>query len=159
MDTSLIKLRSLVSKSDFCILYVPFGGEIDPVTVPLTLPQSRAVIPLDKKIDAKTIGKEIIKSFDQPHGFILVPGKRFDRFGGRHGRGGGWYDRFLSVIPKYWVRIGVCSETCFTNSRLPLREWDESVDWVIVAGKDCFSFYETYARSNIAKNKTIFPGT
>ena len=43
-------------------------------------------------------------------GVVLVPGLAFDRSGGRLGRGGGYYDRFLPTLPSHAARVGVVPE-------------------------------------------------
>jgi 5-formyltetrahydrofolate cyclo-ligase len=50
----------------------------------------------------------------------------------RHGRGGGWYDRFLSKIPRSWVRIGVVGSENFYHKRIKKQEHDEVMDWIII---------------------------
>ncbi|MBV8173772.1 MAG: 5-formyltetrahydrofolate cyclo-ligase [Verrucomicrobia bacterium] len=39
---------------------------------------------------------------------IVVPGLAFTSDGHRLGRGAGFYDRFLSTLPGYTVKVGVC---------------------------------------------------
>lgn len=58
---------------------------------------------------------------------ILVPALAFDRQGTRLGRGGGYYDRWLSGT--VGVRIGLCY-SCFLMKRLPKEEHDFAVDAV-----------------------------
>ncbi|AAK79064.1 5-formyltetrahydrofolate cyclo-ligase [Clostridium acetobutylicum] len=39
---------------------------------------------------------------------LLVPGLAFDESGGRIGYGGGFYDRYMSLLDKSAVKVGIC---------------------------------------------------
>ena len=59
---------------------------------------------------------------------VLVPGLLFDRRGGRIGRGGGFYDRFLAALAG-GVRIGLIYDELFVD-RVPTEDHDVPVDAV-----------------------------
>lgn len=63
---------------------------------------------------------------------ILVPGLAFDRRGGRLGRGGGFYDRYLERLgsARAPTLIGVCFEAQVTD-RVPMESHDRTVDLVV----------------------------
>ncbi len=61
---------------------------------------------------------------------MLVPGLAFTRDGWRLGRGGGFYDRFLSQLTKRTVRIGVCFDLQIVET-LPVEAHDERLDGVV----------------------------
>jgi len=63
---------------------------------------------------------------------IVVPGLAFTAEGNRLGRGGGFYDRFLSTIPETTFKIGVCFE--FQRvSKIPHEPHDVKMDAVVCA--------------------------
>lgn len=60
----------------------------------------------------------------------IVPGMAFDKFGGRLGRGKGFYDRFLPLVNNAY-KIGLCFPFQITDS-LPTDSHDIKMDEVIV---------------------------
>jgi 5-formyltetrahydrofolate cyclo-ligase len=63
-------------------------------------------------------------------GLILVPGLAFTRNGQRLGRGGGFYDRYLALLPPHTVRLGVCFAAQLVES-LPAEAHDQRVNAVV----------------------------
>jgi 5-formyltetrahydrofolate cyclo-ligase len=61
---------------------------------------------------------------------LLIPGLAFTRSGGRLGRGGGFYDRFLGTEQSGAVKIGVCFHPQLIES-VPLEGHDHEVDFVV----------------------------
>jgi 5-formyltetrahydrofolate cyclo-ligase len=61
---------------------------------------------------------------------ILVPGLAFDRTGGRLGRGGGFYDRFLADPAVRGRRVGVCFARQIFE-RVPIEEHDAMLDAIV----------------------------
>ena len=80
---------------------------------------------------------------------ILVPGRRFDTTGTRHGKGAGWYDRFLEQVPPSWTRIGFCFDDQFSKEPLARQPWDEPMDYVVVVPRSDGApvLHETEART------------
>lgn len=62
---------------------------------------------------------------------VLVPGMCFDAGGGRLGKGGGYYDRYLPRT--HAVRIGIAFD-CQMVAGVPREPFDEGVDAVVTAG-------------------------
>ncbi|WP_457575834.1 5-formyltetrahydrofolate cyclo-ligase [Desulfomarina sp.] len=60
---------------------------------------------------------------------IILPGSVFDERGGRFGYGGGFYDRFVSAIPKS-LRVGLAFELQIVE-KAPLQPHDELLDLII----------------------------
>ena len=59
---------------------------------------------------------------------IVLPGVAYDRHGGRLGRGGGYYDRFLSGSEA--VAVGLSREA-FMVGQVPKEAHDIQVDYVV----------------------------
>jgi 5-formyltetrahydrofolate cyclo-ligase len=128
--------------------YTPLIGDLDYTSMPMlkNLSKNILLLPNNKDSDPLIWADKCRALFYNESTIILIPGQRFDIYGTRHGRGGGWYDRFLSAVPKEWVRIGFINNNKLFMSPLPRQEWDELVDWVIVKNKTSWKIYETKAR-------------
>jgi 5-formyltetrahydrofolate cyclo-ligase len=63
---------------------------------------------------------------------IVVPGLAFTAEGSRLGRGAGFYDRFLSTIPKNTLKIGVCFEFQLFPE-IPQESHDVKMDALVYA--------------------------
>jgi len=63
-------------------------------------------------------------------GLLFVPGLAFTRAGGRLGRGGGFYDRFVSRLDPRAVKLGICFHAQIVSA-LPLEIHDHEVDQVV----------------------------
>ncbi len=61
---------------------------------------------------------------------LIVPAIGYDIKGNRLGRGGGYYDVFLSRIPKESVLVGVAYDFQLAEE-IPVSRQDKSVDYVI----------------------------
>ncbi len=66
---------------------------------------------------------------------MYVPGRAFDRAGNRHGRGRGYYDRYLAQPAAAHIhKIGVCSPECLHDS-IPTQPHDVPMDEVMIIKK------------------------
>lgn len=63
---------------------------------------------------------------------VLVPGVAFDAQGARLGRGRGYYDRFLAMLPPAIPRLGLCFRGQRVR-RLPRARHDQPVTTVLTA--------------------------
>jgi hypothetical protein len=84
---------------------------------------------------------------------VFIPGRLFDDSGTRHGKGFGWYDRFLSMAPSEWIRVGMCYDDHFSNTPLVRQPWDEPMDFVCVVSREseAITCHETFARTTSSK--------
>ena len=122
------------------LLYLPLPGEIDlsglgdgvvnaqllvtrtppdgPLTVhPFDVPLERHKYGFMQPVaDAPRVQPENID-------VALVPGRVFDRLGGRLGRGAGYYDTLLSGLKSEALRVGVCPSILIAD-RIPMEEHD-----------------------------------
>ncbi len=138
---TLKELQRMASECVGSVLYIPTKSEVDykDPSFPLEINKVNIVtIPKDKNSDPFKWVNICMAKFKNDPVCVLVPGTRFDAYGTRHGKGGGWYDRFLSKIPSSWLRVGIIDVAKFSSSKLTIQEWDEPVNWIIV--RDAFSW-------------------
>lgn len=62
---------------------------------------------------------------------VIVPGVVFDIYGNRIGMGKGFFDRFLSKLPKTSLKVALAFEFQIMKDRLPVDSWDIMVDILI----------------------------
>ena len=131
---TLEELRTVLVDYSFCITYSPLPNE---AAVPAVIPDKidTVMLPPDATKDPFDTARELMQKAAGRRTVVFLPGTRFDTNGTRHGRGGGWYDRFLSSVSSEWLRIGVCTKSQFSTETLPRKSWDEPVDYVVVADK------------------------
>ncbi len=89
-------------------------------------------IPADASLSPFDTAEHMASSHANDSVAIFVPGQRFDVSGTRHGRGHGWYDRFLSKVPREWFRVGVLNGNQFSPETLSRKSWDEPMDALLV---------------------------
>lgn len=68
---------------------------------------------------------------------ILVPGRMFDRAGYRIGRGGGYYDAYLSQIPSTAVTVGIGYAVQLVQT-VPRDQSDVPLQIVVTDNESCF---------------------
>ena len=103
-------------------------------------------LPSHKSADPLIWAARCTACFGDKPVYILIPGRRFDVLGTRHGRGKGWYDRFLSQVPVGWLRIGIADASQLSALPLNYQSWDEPVDWVVVYDAPAWRVYQTSRR-------------
>ncbi len=107
--------------------------EVDP-EAHLSIPPHLATytVPTDPKTDPFAEAEKVKELFGGSPVCIFIPGTKFDASGTRHGKGFGWYDRFLSALPKNWIRMGFCSTELFSEEPLVRQPWDEPMNFVYI---------------------------
>jgi len=147
MQTPYTRFLRDLSSSEEAIGYMPLKNEPTPgICLPDASPVVRFTVLPNRSIDPVETAREITERFKHRRVCMYIPGTAFDKAGVRHGRGGGWYDRFLSIVPSEWIRIGFCYENQFSSIPLRQEPRDESVDWVCVKKTNGVDYYQTKAR-------------
>lgn len=142
-------LQARLKLSAVGIWYAPFADEPDPARIPLPAPMHDVRFVFSNARDADPIraAHEAARGRKTAAAYVLIPGRRFDLWGTRHGRGGGWIDRFLHILPPQWLRLGVCLQDQLSGTRLKRESWDEPIDWLLIERDGGWIFHETGART------------
>ena len=132
------ELLLLIEKSPLLIGYNPMGDEPDPNDYFKEQNIGKGfgfMVSQDKDIDPIACAHTVREMNMSDAPLVFIPGREFDSRGTRHGRGGGWYDRFISSLPASWVRIGVASAERVHDEFLKRNEWDEEMDFLLIHGE------------------------
>lgn len=127
------KLSSLLEEATGFVTYAPLRGEAS-FREFFTLPNEVAeypILPRASLVPFKEAEKAMVHLKDRKVA-VLLPGRQFDVRGTRKGQGGGWYDRFLAVVPREWIRVGFCRAGALSDTPLTRNVWDQAVDYVCV---------------------------
>jgi len=145
MNFSQQEFESLISTHTGVIAYKPLADEVDyeNSTFPIKLHENKKLLQSSKIENPFVWAEKYIEYFKKDKIYILVPGTKFDIYGTRYGRGGGWYDRFLSKVPRAWLRIGVTDISRLSSERLEKKPWDQIMDFVIVREDNSWNIYKT----------------
>jgi len=153
--TRRLRRLRLYRNARVLLCYAAFDGEVETgwilsqaladgkrVAVPVTRRGSKQIFPteiLDREQDLKTAGH---LGIPQPERraprhvplntleLVLVPGVAFDEQGGRLGRGGGYFDRFLSRLPASVPCVGLAFQFQVVKN-LPVESHDRPVSKVV----------------------------
>ncbi len=141
--------NAMLAHINYCITYQPISKEIDPSSIPMLKEHSFTdtfVLPASAEISPCAIAENLKKIYPSQGVCILIPGTAFDKTGTRHGRGKGWFDRFLAAVPYLWIRIGIIDSERLSSTPLVRKSWDQPVDWIICKKQNEWKIVETRAR-------------
>lgn len=135
---------SPLAEHDSVITYTPLPDEPNPdILLPGGVVFHIERIPPDRRSDPMAYAKKMTVIHADRVVAVLVPGRSFDRNGVRHGRGGGWYDRFLNTVPHEWLRVGVLFPHHLSSTALKKEPWDELVDILAIVTENQVHYIHT----------------
>ena len=132
------------------MMYYPLGDEVDVTPVIEQLAESGKTVVLPqvtgeaemvlRRYTGKADLREGAFGIMEPCGELftdyeaidvaIIPGMAFDRHGNRLGRGKGYYDRFLPLLPTRVYKIGVCFPFQLLDD-IPMEEHDKRVNLIV----------------------------
>ena len=138
-----------VASPPFFITYTPLEGEVNYADF-ITVPEDHYAIPPRADIDPWEHAEKAKRASKGAFVCVLMPCAKVDASGTRTGRGGGWYDQFLSVVPQEWMRVCFCYTDQFTSETLERKAWDQPVDRIGVVDRatNKVTWHETHARND-----------
>lgn len=148
----------LLGNVTWLIGYTPLGDEPDYRTAPefvSFIPDRLTLVTQHPEDDPFVCAAALTQSHTGSRPALLIPGRAFDANGTRHGRGGGWYDRFLSKVPVSWLRIGIATPDTYTSTLLTREAWDEPVDVVLIQEPDGWRHVHTNARGDYSSESAM----
>jgi hypothetical protein len=130
-------LLKILREADVIIGFSPLSDEADyrPFLKAHGIKDPSEIIPPDLSQSPGELANTYLLKYDKKKVAVLIPGRLFDLSGTRYGRGGGWFDRFLSYVPESWTRVGVLRDSNFNDEPLKRELWDQPVDYLLIDRK------------------------
>ena len=130
-----VALARLLSSYQAFITYQPLRTEVVFDFIELPAHALVETIPPRAALDPTNEASRLMALVGERPTALLIPGRRFDASGTRHGQGGGWYDRFLALVPRTWLRVGMCYDDQLSPTPLARESWDQAMDYVVVVNR------------------------
>ena len=128
-----------IKQANTILLYASLPDEVQTNTLLATLLKQKKRILLPVVVDETSLELREYKGIEEPKGtaftaysvidVVVVPGMAFDSYGNRLGRGKGYYDRLLSLLPHAY-KIGIAFPFQIFSS-IPVTPHDIKMNEVI----------------------------
>lgn len=133
----------------FFITYTPLESEVSYADF-ISIPEDHYAIAPRADIDPWEEAQKARRAAAGRFVWVLMPCSKVDALGTRTGRGGGWYDQFLAVVPQEWMRLCFCYMDQFSSETLKREAWDQLVDRIGIVDRSTnkITWHETHARKD-----------